>query len=370
MYNKNTILSHTMTTTRTTTRTTRRRFTSLVAAAIVAVASNVPAVAAAKTPTTTTTISYDFPTVHGTIFKHAFCVRNAVGATVTVRSTMPSELSYAVRSSTHFNSNTKLFGDNDDLTPAKRSIRDTNQCRGGIYVQPSHETLSGTSYDGSRFGLDVVVANHNNNNVTVTLCAMVPDPSWGSQLAGGWDVALRARGFTQGSFRDNSPNNERVWEVHCKDIDIAAHDAAAAAAATQPVIPFPSVTVTHQREAAAIPHSSSTTSSVEEQKMLRRQRIRMRNTNKLPATTEAPVVTAPVTAPKEEQQPPPPQEVEQKKKQQRLRTRNGLPLRPGSSTTRNGVPLRPKPSTTTNEVADAAAAKPALVERFRRSFLF
>lgn len=223
------------------------------------------------------TISFDFPVVRGEIFLHAFCVQDA--SDVKVRTTMPDAFSYKHVAAT-FHSNTVLFGDEPDLKPKGRTIRQRSQCRGGTYLQPTHEYYRGEpattpkisgeekdsnsdsdsdtatqnsaaaaaatttttesktknddnydthgfSYDGVTFGLDVVPSTYAHNaDPKVTICAFVPDNVVFGQLNGGWSNALKEAGFKQDRFEDTG---EMIWEVHCKTIK-ASHAAAAASA--------------------------------------------------------------------------------------------------------------------------------------------
>jgi len=159
-------------------------------------------------------IHYDFPKVKGEIFMHAFCVLDA--ETVDIRSTMPSEFTYEQDSAT-FHSNTKLFGDDSFLTPVKDSIQTRRECKGGKYLQPSHEYYRPKknrqqrfSYNDKVLGMDLLPIPGSDS---VTVCAFVPDPHWGL-LTGGWTESLRDVGFdVTGTFEDSG---EMVWEVHCK----------------------------------------------------------------------------------------------------------------------------------------------------------
>lgn len=202
------------------------------------------------------TIHYEFPAVHGEVFLHAFCVLDA--ESVTAGSTMPESFHYTSVKGP-FHSNTVLFRDEPDIVPKGRGIRERGQCRGGTYIQPSHEYYRGEkddddaaaaaeseasvsdstegaagtpffnrkkkkkksrkhgfSYDGATFWLDAVPSlNMDVADPSVTICAFIPDPSLWGQLTGGWDIALRNRGFKQASFEDSG---NMVWEVHCKEV--------------------------------------------------------------------------------------------------------------------------------------------------------
>ena len=208
-------------------------------------------------------IRYDFPTVNGEIFLHAFCVLDA--EKITVRTNMPDDFTYKQVNGS-FHSNTGLFGNVHERTPAGRSIRYRSQCRGGTYMQPSHEYYRGTgevktapsdgtpyfndgnlrgskggdsgfSYNGRTFGLDIIPRlDMDTPDPVVTICAMVPEPSLFGQLTGGWDTALRDLGFKQGKFEDTGGI---VWEMHCKEVSASDSAAAAEAAASGVVAPDP-----------------------------------------------------------------------------------------------------------------------------------
>mmetsp|Transcript_19314 Transcript_19314/g.44915 ORF Transcript_19314/g.44915 Transcript_19314/m.44915 type:complete len:284 (-) Transcript_19314:420-1271(-) len=199
------------------------------------------------------TIHYEFPAVHGEVFLHAFCVLDA--ESVTAGSTMPESFHYTSVKGP-FHSNTVLFQDEPDIVPKGRVIRERGQCRGGTYIQPSHEYYRGEkddaaaeseasvsdstegaagtpffnrkkkkkkksrnhgfSYDGATFWLDAVPSlNMDVADPSVTICAFIPDPSLWGQLTGGWDIALRNRGFKQATFEDSG---DMVWEIHCKEV--------------------------------------------------------------------------------------------------------------------------------------------------------
>jgi len=160
---------------------------------------------------------------------HAFCVLDA--ESVHVRSTMPEDFSYRQQRG-DFHTNTVLFGDSD-VEPMGLTVSRPSQCRGGKYLMPSHEIYRssdnrGFSYEGTKFGLDIVPSAAFNPDPAVTVCAFVPDPSLWGQITGGWDKTLREAGFQQDKFEDSS---EMVWEVHCKKVTASESVAAALAKA-------------------------------------------------------------------------------------------------------------------------------------------